>query len=90
MFRLILAEQDSGPGWGRRLRPARIDFNMERLRGNDEAIDELIPTDDQKVKRRDAETHEQGRDEMLRSDCVENGPRTTSEVSLTTRSDTKE
>ena len=24
---LILAEQDSGPGWGCRLRPARIDFN---------------------------------------------------------------
>ena len=57
---------------------------------NDEAIDELIPTDDQKVKRRDAETHEQERYEMLRSDCVENESRTTSEVSLTTRSDTKE
>ena len=58
---------------GRRLRPARTDFNMERLSVNDEAIDELIPTDDQKVKRRDAETHEQGRDEMLRSDVVRMG-----------------
>ena len=63
---------------------------MERLRANDEAIDELIPADDQRVKRKNAETHEQGRNENLRSDCVENGQRTTSEVSLTTRSDTKE